>query len=60
MSHTKFRFLSLRSRPQSGKMSNSRLSHNSETTEANLMKLHRQVKHNKRVCVRHKAVRPGA
>ena len=51
MSRIRFRFLRLRSMPQSGQRSNSCLmSHNSETTEANLMKFHRKIKHNEEVC----------
>ena len=50
MLHTRFRFLRPRSRSQSGQMSNSCHSHNSESTEGNLMKLHRKIKHNKKVC----------
>ena len=50
MSHTRFRFLHKRSRPKSGQRSNSCLSHNSETTEANLIKHHRNIEHNEKVC----------
>ena len=50
MSCTRFRFLSPRSRSQSGLRSKSSLSNNSETTEANLTKLHRKIEHNEKVC----------
>ena len=50
MSHTRFRFLSPRSRSQSGQRSISGLSNNSKTTEANLKKLHRKIEHNEKVC----------
>ena len=46
---TRFRFVHLSSRLQSGQKSNSRLSNNSKTTEANLTKLHRKIEHNE-VC----------
>ena len=39
-----------RSRSQSGQRSKSFLSNNSKTIEANLMKLHRQIEHNEKVC----------
>ena len=42
----KIKVLYPRSRPQLGQKSNSCLSHNSESTEANLMKLHRKIDHN--------------
>ena len=50
MSCTFFRFLRPRSRSQSGQRSNSCLSNNSKTTEANLTKLHRKIEHNEMVC----------
>ena len=50
MSCTRFRFLSPRSRSQSGQRSKSCLSNNSKTNEANLTKLHRKIEHNKKVC----------
>ena len=50
MSCTRFRFLSPRSRSQSGQRSKSCLSNNSKTTEANLTKLHREIEHNKKMC----------
>ena len=50
MSCTRFRFLSPRSRLQSGQRSKSCLSNNSKTTEANLSKLHRKIEHNEKVC----------
>ena len=50
MSCTRFRFLSLRSRLQSGQRSKSCLSNNSKTIEANLVKLHRKIEHNEKVC----------
>ena len=53
MSCTRFRFLSPRSRSQSGQRSKSCLSNNSKTTEANLTKLHRKIKHNEKVCRAH-------
>ena len=48
---SRFRFLHLRSRLQSGQRSKSCLSSNSKTTEANLTKLHRKIEHNKKVCL---------
>ena len=45
-----FRFLCPRSRSQSGQRSKSCLSNNPKTTEANLTKLHRNIKHNEKVC----------
>ena len=45
-----FRFLSPRSRSQSGQRSNWCLSKNSKTTEANLTKLHRKIEYNEKVC----------
>ena len=50
MSCTRFRFLSPRSRSQSGRRSKLCLSNNSKTTEANLMKLHRKIENNEKVC----------
>ena len=49
MSCTRFRFLSTRSRSQSGQRSKSCLCNNPKTTEANLTKLHRKIEHNE-VC----------
>ena len=40
----------VRSRSQSGQRSKSCLSNNSETTEANLTKLHRKIEHNEKMC----------
>ena len=50
MSRTWFRFLSPRSRSQSGQRSKSCLSNNSKTAEANLTKLHRKIAHIEKVC----------
>ena len=50
MSCTRFRFLSPRSRSQSGQRSKWFLSNNSKTTEANLTKLHRKIEYNEKVC----------
>ena len=50
MSCTRLRFLSTRSRSQSGQRSKSCLSNNSKTTKANLTKLHRKLEHNEKVC----------
>ena len=50
MSRICFRFLRPRSRSQSGQRAKSCLSNNSKTTEANLMKLHRKIEHNEKVC----------
>ena len=50
MSCSRFRFVRLRSRLQSGQRSKSCPSNNSKTTEANLTKLHRKIEHNKKVC----------
>ena len=50
VSCSRFRFLSPRSRSQSGQRSKSFLSNNSKTTEANLTKLHRKIEHNEKVC----------
>ena len=47
---SRFRFLCLRSRLQSGQRSKLCLSNNSNTTEANVMKLHRKIEHNEKVC----------
>ena len=46
---SRFRFLRLKSRSQSGQRSKSSFSNNSKTTEANLTKLHRKIDHNKKV-----------
>ena len=46
----RFRFLSPRSRSQSGQRSKSCLSDISKITEANLTKLHRKIEHNEKVC----------
>ena len=43
-------FLRPRPRSQSDQRSKSCLSNNSKTTEANLTKLHRKIKHNEEVC----------
>ena len=50
MSCARFRFLSPRSRSQSGQRSKSCLSNNSNTTKANLTELHRKIEHNEKVC----------
>ena len=50
MTRTRVRFLSPRSRSQSGQRSKSCLSNNSKITEANIMKLHRKIEHNEKVC----------
>ena len=50
VSCTRFRFLSPRSRSQSGQRAKLCLSNNSKTTEANLTKLHRKIEHNEKVC----------
>ena len=50
MSCTIFRFLSPRSRSQSGQRSKSCLSNNSKTSKANLTKHHRKIEHNAKVC----------
>ena len=50
MSCSRFRFLSPRSRSQSGQRSKSCLSNNSKTTEANLTELHRKIEDNEKVC----------
>ena len=50
MSRTRFRFLSPRSRSQSGQRSKSFFSNKSKTTKANLMKLYRKIEHNEKVC----------
>ena len=54
---TKFRFLRPRARSQSGQRSKSFLSNNSKTTEANLTKIHRKVKHNEKVLRRRPKVK---
>ena len=43
-------FLCPRSRSHSGQRSKSCFSNNSKTTEANLMKLHRKIEYNEKVC----------
>ena len=50
MSWSRFRFLCLRSRLQSGQRSKSCLSNNSKSTKANLTKLHRKIEQNEKVC----------
>ena len=50
MSSTRIGFLRSRSRLQSCQRSKLCLSNNSKTTEANLMKLHRKIENNKKVC----------
>ena len=51
MCHTHdFWFLRPRPRSQSCQRSNSCISNNSRSTEANLMKLYRQIEHNEKVC----------
>ena len=50
MSHTWCRFLRPWSRSWSGHRTISCLSNNSKTTEANLMKLHRKIEQNQKVC----------
>ena len=40
----------LKARSQSGQRSKSCFSNNSKTTEANLMKLHRKIEYNEKVC----------
>ena len=50
MSCSRFKFLRLRSRLQSGQRSKWCLSNNSKTTEANLTKLHRKIENNEKVC----------
>ena len=47
---SRFRFLRLKSRLQSGQRSKSCLSNYSKTTAANLTKLHRKIEHNEKVC----------
>ena len=47
---TRFRFLRRRPRSQSGQRSESCLSNNSKTTEANVTKLHKKIEHDKKVC----------
>ena len=46
----RLRFLCPRSRSQSGQRSKSCFSNNSIPTEANLMKLHRKIEYNEKVC----------
>ena len=43
-------YLGPRSRPHLGQRANLCLSHNWERTEANLMKLYRNIQHNEKVC----------
>ena len=50
MSSTQIGFLHSRSRLQSGQRSKLCLGNNSKTTEANLMKLHRKMENNKKLC----------
>ena len=50
MSSTKIGFLRSKSRSQLGQRSKLFLSNNSKTTEANLMKRHRKIENNKKVC----------
>ena len=50
MSSTRIGFLCSRSRSQSGQRSKLCLSNNSKTTEANLMKLHKKIENNMKVC----------
>ena len=50
MLRTRFRFLRRRPRSQSGQRSESCLSNNSKTTEANITKLHKKIEHDKKVC----------
>ena len=50
VTRTRLSFLCPRSRSQSGQRSKSCFSNNSKTTEANLMKLHRNIEHNEKVC----------
>ena len=50
MSRTRLRFQCPRSRLQSGQRSKSCFSNKSKTTEVNLMKLHRKIEYNKKVC----------
>ena len=50
MSPRRFRFLRPRSRSRSGQRSKLCLSNKSETTEVNLTKLHKKIKHNEKVC----------
>ena len=49
MLRTRVRFLRPRSMSQSGQRSKSCLSNNSNTTEADLTKLHRKIEHNEKV-----------
>ena len=50
MSSTQIGFLRSRSRSQSAQRSKLCVSSNSKTTEANLMKLHRKIENNEKVC----------
>ena len=50
MSRIRLRFQCPRSRSQLGQRSKSCFSNNSKTTEANLMKLHRKIEYNEKVC----------
>ena len=50
MSCTRFRFLSIKARSQSGQRSKSCPSNNSKTTEANLTNFHRKIEYNEKVC----------
>ena len=47
---TRVRFIGPRSGSQSGHRSKSCLSNKSKTTQVNLTKLHRKIKHNEKVC----------
>ena len=50
MLRTRLRFLRQRPRSQSDQRSESCLSNNSKTTEANVTKLHKKIEHDKKVC----------
>ena len=50
VSRIRLRFLCPRSRSQSGQRSKLCFSNNSKTTEANLIKLHRKIEYNEKVC----------
>ena len=50
MLRIRLRFLCPRSRSQSGQRSKSCFSNNSKTTEANLIKLHRKIDYNEKMC----------
>ena len=50
MSKTRIRFLFRRLRSKSGQRSKSCYGNKSKTTEANLMKHHRKIKYNEKVC----------